>query len=326
MRYVITGGTGHIGNNLVRLINEKETQAEIVTLLRRENPQELEGAKYTAAVGNLLDKNFLAENIQEGDVVVHLAGLIDLTNKKTEQTYKINVGMTKDLVAICKEKKVKKFVYVGSVDAIYREGDGEIIEPEKYFPDKIQGDYGKSKAEATQFVLDEIKKDDTFDCAIVLPTAVIGRHDYKPSAIGKVIKNTILGKAEFGIKGGYNFVDVEDVARAIYDLSKTKLRGQYIISGQDVSVEEMYNAINEYKGFKRKPIILPTWIAHVASPFVKVLNKITIKALGEPHNYSSAKAGRDLNYQAKTFNETIKGPGDFNFIIFCQKNKKNDAK
>ena len=112
MRYIITGGTGHIGNNLIRFINEKEPGTEIVALLRRENPKELVGAKYVAAVGDLLDRDFLASNIREGDVVVHLAGLIDLTNKKTEQTYRTNVGMTADLVDICKEKKVKKIIYV----------------------------------------------------------------------------------------------------------------------------------------------------------------------------------------------------------------------
>ena len=47
MRFVITGATGHIGNNLVRLLNEKDPEAEIITLLRRKNPKELEGTEVT---------------------------------------------------------------------------------------------------------------------------------------------------------------------------------------------------------------------------------------------------------------------------------------
>ena len=120
---------------------------------------------------------------------------------------------------------------------------------------------------------------------MVLPTAVIGVNDYKPSAAGKIILDTISGKAELGIKGGYNFVDVEDVAGAILILCQTENRGQYIVSGNNVSVKELYEKINSYKNLKKKPIIIPTWIARLACPFVNVLNKITLKALLDSHNY-----------------------------------------
>lgn len=317
MRYVITGGTGHIGNNLIRYINEVAKDAEVVALLRKKNPKELEGASCTQVVGNLADREFLSQNIYEGDVVVHLAGLIDLSNKKKQQCIDINYNLTRLITDVCIEKKVAKYIYVGSVDGITREGDGEICEPEGYYPEKIEGNYGKTKAMACAYVLQKIKENPDFNCAIVLPSAVIGINDFKPSAVGKIVLDVLCGKAELGIKGGYNFVDVRDVAKAIYDLSQTQLRGQYIISGRSVAVEELYHKINEYKGFKKKPIIFPTWLAKIACPFVKVLSKITIKALGEPHEYSSAKASRDFGYQARPFDETIKDT-----IDWLEKNKE----
>ena len=137
--------------------------------------------------------------------------------------------------------------------------------------------------------------------------------------------DTISGKAELGIKGGYNFVDVRDVAKAIYDLSKTGNRGQYIISGHSVSVVELYQKINEYKGLKKKPIIFPTWLAKMACPFVKVLNKITIKALQEPHDYSSEKATKDFGYQPTDIDQTIRSVCDWfahNKEIFAKKKEK----
>lgn len=316
MRYVITGGTGHIGNNFIRYINQIDENAEIIALVRKKNPRELEGAKCTQVVGNLT-KEHLEENIKEGDVVVHLAGFIDLSNTKKEECYNINYVLTKTITDICLAKNVKKYIYVGSVDGIYRENDDVIAEPEAYYPEKIEGNYGQSKAMASGYVLDIINKNPQFDCAIVLPTAVIGINDYKPSAVGKIILDVLRGKAELGIKGGYNFVDVIDVAKAIYDIANKDVKGQYIISGNCVSVEQLYQAINEYKKFDKSPIIFPTWLANLACPFVSVLSKITIKALSEPHNYSSLRAQQDFGYQATDFKTTLK-----NTIDWLEENKE----
>lgn len=304
MRFVITGGTGHIGNNLIRKINQKFPEVEVLAFVRRENPKELVGAKYTPVLQELNKENF-EKLIEKEDIVVHLAGVIDLKNNKKELTYNINFLLAKDVADVCLEKGVKRFVYVGSVDAIYREGDGEIKEPEKYYPDKMEGNYGITKALASEYVLNLIENNLDFNAVMVLPTAVIGVNDYKPSAAGKIILDTLRGKAELGIKGGYNFVDVEDVANAILTLCQTENRGQYILSGNNVSVKELYGKINDYKGLKKKPIIIPTWIARLACPFVNVLNKITLKALLDSHNYSCQRASEDFGYKPTEVDKTV---------------------
>ena len=150
-----------------------------------------------------------------------------------------------------------------------------------------------------------MREDKDFPCAMVLPSAVIGVHDYKPSAVGGVIQKVLSGGAEFGIPGGYNFVNVRDVCAAIYTLCQNDLRGTYILSGEDVSVKELYEAINRKKGYRRRPIILPLWLVRPFVPFTRVLNKITLKALCEPHNYSYAKAARELGYSPTPFDKTL---------------------
>ncbi|MGN0989806.1 MAG: hypothetical protein ACI4N6_05815, partial [Eubacteriales bacterium] len=132
----------------------------------------------------------------------------------------------------------------------------------------------------------------------------------------KVILDSINGKAEFGIRGGYNFVDVIDVCKVIYALSNNDKRGQYIISGQNVTVKELYEFINRQKGLKSKPIIIPFWLVYLCLPFVKVLNKITLKALTEPHDYSSLRASEELGYTATPFDITLK-----NTVTWFDENK-----
>ena len=305
-RYVLTGASGHIGNNLVRLINRLEPLAEVVTLNRRKVTTELSGAKVSQVVGDLNSIDFLRQNITKDDIVIHLACVIDLTNRKKDLMYSTNYLMTKNICDICKSVGVKKLVYVGSVDAIARTGKEDVItEPDSYHPELMKDYYGKTKAMATQYVLDAINSDPDFNCAIVLPSAVVGVNDYKPSAIGKVVFNVINGKAEFGIKGGYNFVDVRDVCQIIYALCNSTDCGQYIVSGHNVSVAELYGMINNCLGLKKKPVIIPLPIVWLCMPFVSVLSPVTVKSLREAHNYSNTKM-LGLGVRPRDIVDTIK--------------------
>lgn len=306
-RYIITGASGHIGNNLVRFINKTEPDAKIVALTRRQVLTELENTDCEQVIGDINNAEFLENVIQKDDIVIHLACLIDLTDKRGAESYLINYLSTKLICDICLKKLVAKFIYVGSVDGIFREQNCSIIsEPNDYFPEKIKGNYGKTKAMAMKYVLSEIRKNSSFNAAMLIPSAVIGINDYKPSAVGKVIFDTLSGKHEFGIKGGYNFVNVTDVCKAIYFLSKSNLRDQYIISGENISVETLYEEINRIKGLSKKPTIIPSAVVWLFLPFIKVLNKITLKSLSEPHNYSYERAASEFSYEPLSIDETLK--------------------
>lgn len=304
--YVLTGASGHIGNNMARYIQIADPEARITALSRREIGRELSGVDCRVAVGDLFDPEFLRDNIGQNDIVIHMAGYIDLTDKNPAETYRVNVDLTKLLTDLCAEIGVRRFIYMGSVDGLPRpEGDGEITEPSAFDPDAIEGHYGKSKACAMQYVAEKATACPAFSCATVLPSAVIGVNDFRPSAAGGVIRSVLRGGAEFGIRGGYNFVDVEDVCAATYTLAHNDARGAFILSGTDVSVAELYRAINQKKGYRRPIILVPVWLVRLFLPFVRVLNKITLKALTDPHRYSYARAEKLLGYAPTPFSETL---------------------
>ncbi len=303
MSYVITGASGHIGNNFVRFLNEKRKDANIVALTRRAVARELEGAVCTQVLGDICDADFLAANIKKEDTVICLAGYIDLADNEPEMCERINFTAAKVICDICREKGAR-FIYVGSVDGIYKEGEGEIPEPEAFYPDKMEGNYARTKAAASAYVLDAIKKYPDFSAAILLPSAVIGINDYKPSAVGGVVRDTIKGKAQFGIKGGYNFVDVLDVCEVLLALCESDKRDTYIVSGHSVTVEQLYRAVCKVCGRKAHPVIIPTAIVKLCIPFIKVLNKTTVRALTEMHAYSNKKAQSELGFTPTPFEVT----------------------
>lgn len=304
MSYVVLGATGHIGNNLVRfLVNAKEK----VTVLARRIDESLKNLNINYIICNIFDPNDLNKYISKDDIVINLVGIIDIKNKLKEETMRVNYEGAVKITDVCLQKKVKKYIYCSSVDAIYKHDQTSVIkEPEFMECDKLIDNYPHTKALATEYVMNKMKEKHDTLISIVYPSAVIGVNDYKPSMIGKVVKDCIDGKMEFGVKGGYNFIDVDDVINAIYLISKKDISDTFILSGFNITVKELYQVINRELGVKRKIWRVPMFIVRIACLFVPYLSKFTIKTILENHNYDSTKAKELLGLELTPFEETIK--------------------
>jgi len=302
MAYIITGATGHIGNNLVKKLVELKKEVKVLV---RKIDQSINNLPIEYIVGNIFDQEFLNKNISSDDIVIHLAGIIDIKNKNKEQVFKINYEGANLITNICLQKNVKKYIYCSSVDAIEMTKGSLVKEPKDINVENIKGNYGKSKALATLYVKKIMKENPDFNASIVYPSAVIGPNDWKPSAIGKMVQDSIDKKMQFGIKGGYNFVDVDDVVNAIITLSESDFKDDYILSGEIVSVYKMYQLTNKAIGVKRKVPRLPMFLVWLGIPFVPYLSPIVFELLKTNPEYDCSKAIRDLNYQHTPFEKTI---------------------
>ena len=99
--------------------------------------------------------------------LIHTAGIVDISDQVSPLLYDVNVNGTKHILSLCREYQVKRLVYVSSVHAI-PEGDKASVlhEVSVFSPDAVVGGYAKTKAEATQAVLD------------AAPTVTIAGTDY----------------------------------------------------------------------------------------------------------------------------------------------------
>lgn len=307
MSIVITGSTGHIGNNIARYL-AKENQ-DIVLLVRRID-KSIEGINGRKVLGNVFDEKFLDENINEGDIVIHLAGIIDIKNNKKEETLKINYKGTKTLLDVSIKNKASRFIYFSTTDCISKEE--EIIkEPLVIYPEKLIDNYNHSKALATKYVMDKRSENKDIMINILYPSAVIGINDFKPSAIGKVVKDIIDNKMQFGIKGGYNFVDVSDIAEATYNLLQLNNNEDYLLTGKYVSIYDFYQIVNNALNKNKKTIKIPLFLVYPFIPFVPYLSKFVIKTINQNPNFDNTKFKQLLNRDITDFNNTIKNTTEF---------------
>lgn len=109
--------------------------------------------------GDVRDKATLEPLFADTDgrdvVVIHTAGIVDIADKVSPAMYAVNVGGTRNITALCLEHRVSRLVYVSSVHAIPEKDGLQVLREVHHFsPDEVVGGYAKTKAEATQIVLD----------------------------------------------------------------------------------------------------------------------------------------------------------------------------
>ena len=311
-KFIVTGASGHIGNNIIReLVKNGE---KVIALVRRENDEALNFLDIETVVGDVRDIDILKDIIDENTIVIHSAGIICFSGKNKEELYDVNIKATINLANTCIEKKAKKFVYIASVDGIYREEDGFIIEPYLFYPDRIDSLYGKTKAVASEYILKQIESGN-LNGVILYPSAVIGPNDFKISNTGEIILNCIKGKLMVRIKGGYNFIDVRDVAKATIAAAINETESSYLLTGENVSIDELVALIYEKLEKKHLPLKVPLWLANTGLYFVEKYNNIlskdtpynrkTLKYLGSNHNYINNKAINDLNLEVRDIKDSV---------------------
>ncbi|MGI6248020.1 MAG: NAD-dependent epimerase/dehydratase family protein [Acutalibacteraceae bacterium] len=270
---VVTGASGHVGYALVR---ELEDRGANYRILIRSDSKIFDGLNCEKAYGDVTDPASLEKAFEGADVVYHLAGLIDVGNGRQEALRKVNVEGTKNVVAACKKCGVSRLVFVSSVDAMKPLSCNSLItEPFKYDPDSVESAYGKTKAEASQFVLDSAEEN--FKTTIILPSACIGPYDFKISTAGQMVRMIMRGLMPVSLNfGGYNFVDVRDVAKGIVAAAERGKSGEsYLITGEVISADQIINLVARLSGRKAPLIKMPYSLTMVLAPLAELYYKIS---------------------------------------------------
>ena len=312
MKIGITGAAGHLGATICRTLIDKGY--EVIAFVHNDT-EALEGLPITIVRGDILDRDSLKTFITQCDAVIHAAGSIELSYKFEQKTYDINVVGTKNILEIAKEVRTTKLVYISSVH-VFRQKPYDIpLDETRPFVADDSVFYDQTKRDAHILAQEAAKNGQ--DVVIVCPSAVIGPNDYKPSKLGKAIIDIYKGKFPALFKGGFDFVDVRDIADGtIAALEKGRSGETYILSGEYYTIKELSNYVFEAKGVKKNLIALPLTVAYIGLPVVKTISLITrkpalydklyIDVLKDGNKVTSyAKAQEELGYTPRTLQETL---------------------
>lgn len=316
--YLVTGAAGHLGNVVVRRLLRQGAGVRALVL-----PGDPLGGRLPQAAqlcsGDVLDRRSLEPFFEAPPgrelVVIHCAGIVSIASRFQQRVYDVNVEGTRNVVELCMKNAVKKLVYVSSVHAIPELPDGQVIrEVEQLDPQKVVGLYAKTKAEATGLVLAAAARG--LHACVAHPSGICGPYDYGAGHLTQLFLDYCRGKLTAGVAGGYDFVDVRDVAEGVMACCEKGRDGQcYILSNRYFSIPQVLEIFHTVTGFKRIRTFLPMWFAKMTAPLSEQYYKLkkqtplytaySLYTLTSNARFSHEKADQELGYTVRPLVETV---------------------
>jgi len=309
----VTGATGHIGANLIRnLLREKRQVRGLV----HKNLKGIEGLDIEIVQADIGNPDSLQKAFAGVDVVYHLAGAISLSMNDWPAVEAVNVIGTRNVVEACFKCGVRRLIYFSSIHSMVQTPLDLPVDEKRPLVDGFDcPPYDRSKAAGEREVREGIEQG--LDAVILNPTAVLGPHDYQLSFLGEVLLRLAQGKLPALIEGGFDWVDVRDVANAAIRAEKDAPQGaKYLLSGRWAPVKELASLTESILGTPAPRITVPAWLARTGAPAMNFYNQVTgnrqlyssvsIKALSECNKQiSHERASRELGYQPRPLRDTL---------------------
>jgi dihydroflavonol-4-reductase len=309
----MTGASGHIGANLVRLLLAKGRE---VRVLVRQDRRALAGLNVEMVEGDVTDPKACARLVDGAETVFHLAARISIVGPEGGLVERTNVIGPRNIAEACLAAKVKRLVHTSSIHAFSTHPNSEFVDERRAMAlgRDVQA-YDRSKACGWLEVLGVARRG--LDAVIVNPGAAVGPQDFKPSRMGSVLLDIYHRRLPALIDGGYNWVDARDVAEGMLAAEQKGRSGEcYLLTGRWAHVVELATLVTKITGRKTPRYATPLWLAWVAawptlwvSRMQGVTPKFTPSAVRavRMHRYiSHMKATDELGYRPRPLEETVR--------------------
>ncbi|HVC83488.1 MAG TPA: NAD(P)-dependent oxidoreductase [Chloroflexota bacterium] len=267
-RYLITGGAGFLGINMVRYLLARDHDVVSLDLASFDYPDARD--RVTAITGDIRDRATVDRAMEGVDVVIHTAAALPLYAKK--DIFTTDIGGTKNVLASAQAHGVDRVVHVSST-AVYgipnhhplREND----------PLDGVGAYGRAKIRAEKIC--EGYRAQGMCVPIVRPKSFIGPerlgvfalfYDWAASGHGF----PMLGSG----RNRYQLLDVEDLCEAIYlasTLDRVLVNDTFNIGAKVfLTMREDYQAVLNEAGHGKRIRPLPAGPAILALRVLEALH------------------------------------------------------
>ena len=316
--YLVTGATGHLGNTVAHRLARAGRQVRALVLPGEEHAPQIPGGVEAVAgdVRSPASLEALFAGAEGRDVtVIHCAGIVSIASRFDQNVYDVNVTGTKNVVDACVRRGVKKLVHVSSVHALpEKPGGAPVSETDVFSPGAVVGLYAKTKAAATAYALAARARG--LDVRVVHPSGICGPYDYGHGHLTQLVQDFCTGRLAAGVDGGYDFVDVRDVAAGILACCERGRPGEcYILSGRYCTVRDVLAMLHRITGRRRVRVMLPLWLARAAAPLSEQYYRLlrqpplytaySLYTLSSGARFSHAKAARELGYTTRPFGTTL---------------------
>lgn len=313
MRVVVTGASGHVGSNLVRrLLRDGHT----VRVLDYEDSPTLANLPIERVTGDVREKADLLRAFDGREVVYHAAGIVTLDDAMDPRMWAVNVDGTRNAAEAALACGVDRFVHVSSVHAYdhYRLGR-PLDETCPQVASARHSPYSRAKAAGERELREVVERG--LDAVIINPTAIFGPHDHVPSELGRMLLKLYARSVPALTRGGFDFVDVRDVADGAVAAAERGRTGEnYLLGGHFTPVVALARVAAAVTGVPAPRLTVPISAARAFVPVVRLISRITgwrrwvthdsLDTVDSQIDVDCSKARRELGYSPRPLEQTVR--------------------
>lgn len=319
MRIFLTGGTGLLGNTILRQLSQGDH--ELISLVRGTPDKDVFADINTQFVqGDLSHRDLICQQVANCDAVIHCAGLIHLGWKRLEESMRVNRDGTKSIVDACLRHQVK-LAHIGSTNTLAigtRQQPADETTPLDHAGGQIGSAYVLSKRAGVVEVQKGIEQG--LGAVILHPGFTLGPWDWKPSS-GRMIVEVGKTWRPVAPSGGTSICDSRDVATGTITALQALIGGeiengrQYILGGENWTYFDLWKEIAERMN-RRPPVMrlgpvqrwLTTAVGEIWSKLVVQepdINSAALKMSCQYHWYDCSRAHSELGYRSRSARESL---------------------
>jgi dihydroflavonol-4-reductase len=311
---LVTGATGFLGSEL---ISQLLLRGEKIRAIKRDTsriPQILtDKTDIEWFNADILDYFALSEAMEGVSHVYHCAAMISFHPRDKKEMLKVNVEGTSNLLNICMEKNIRRFLHVSSIAALGESKKGKLITEKNHWEfGSGQSTYSISKYKSEMEVFRAAAEG--LNAVIVNPSIIIGKNAGKEGS-GQLFE-AIRNGLNYFPGGSSGYVDVADVAKTMILLMESNFSDErFIINSENLTYKEFFSSIAQKFGKEPPAISLKPWMMYTAWLVSRLITFLTGKRFGlssetvrsafEKHSYSNEKIKKALNFNFKSVDESI---------------------
>ncbi len=317
-RVFVTGAAGFIGSHVVRRLVEEGVHVTALVLPNDPAPAlgGISAAQLTRVSGDLSDQSALTRAMDGASLVIHLAAIYAIWLPRPRLMWEVNVDGTRNIMKAARAAGISRVVHTSSIAAVgHREGQVPATEDD-LFQDYEGDDYVRSKYVSELEALAFARPD--FEVVAVNPAFPFGADDTGPTPTGRMVRDTLAGRMPFLSEGGFNAVDVRDVAEGhLLGALHGQSGRRYILGGTNIGYRDFAQRIAAAAGRSAPRFTAPTralvaagtvaeWVADRITHSPPMLTRRSVAYLaGRWLWFSTSRAEIELGYKPRPIDEGI---------------------
>lgn len=252
---LVTGASGLLGNNLVRVLlsHGEKVRCGVRNLTFLEPFADLD---CEVVYADILDKESLLSAMRGVDTLYHAAAIFKHWSENPQkEIIQANLDGTQNILEAAAECGIKKVVYVSSMAALDR---SKVPMDETGWGEDFPNPYYRAKNDSEKLAW-ELAAQLGLWMVTVLPSGIIGPYTYGHlSATNSLLNMIVKNRLPFNPNYSFNFVHAQDVARGMILAAQKGKSGERYILATEPSISTtrvMEIAETLFPGTKNPPIL-----------------------------------------------------------------------